>query len=104
MDSSSNIGIKIKITILTVLFVSIFHFSTINISTLTSFGAKPDIGFQDGLSDCQTGTSNAINGHSNAGHHSSEYMEAYKRGLASCSNSGISSSSSSSSNINQGTT
>jgi hypothetical protein len=71
-------------TILTVLFVSIFHSSIINISTLTSYGARPDVGFQDGLSDCQTGTSNAINSHSNAGHHSDEYMEAYNRGLASC--------------------
>jgi hypothetical protein len=96
---SNNIRIKITTTtILTVLFVSIFQSSIINISPLTSFGARPDVGFQDGLSDCQTGTSNAINGHSNAGHHSAEYMEAYKRGLASCSNSG------SSSNINQGIT
>src|SRR3954452_17058479 len=52
-----------------------------------SFGAKSDTGFQDGLSDCQTGTSNAINGHSNAGHHSAAYMDAYNRGLASCNNS-----------------
>jgi|tagenome__1003787_1003787.scaffolds.fasta_scaffold20629562_1 hypothetical protein len=49
-----------------------------------SFGAKSDTGFQDCLSDCQTGTSNAINGHSNAGHHSAAYMDAYNRGLASC--------------------
>ena len=97
MDISNNIQINITTT-LTVLFVSIFLSSIINISTLTSFGARPDVGFQDGLSDCQTGTSNAINGHSNAGHHSAEYMEAYKRGLASCSNSG------SSININQGIT
>jgi hypothetical protein len=98
VDISNNIRIKITTTILTVLFVSLIHSSIINISTLTSFGARPDVGFKDGLSDCQTGTSNAINGHSNAGHHSDEYMAAYKRGLASCSNSG------SNSNINQGIT
>jgi hypothetical protein len=96
MDISNNIQINTITTTLTVLFVSIFLSSIINISTLTSFGARPDVGFQDGLSDCQTGTSNAINGHSNAGHHSAEYMEAYKRGLDSCNISG------SSSNINQG--
>ena len=50
-----------------------------------SFGAKSDTGFQDCLSDCQTGTSNAINGHGDAGHHSAAYMEAYNRGLANCS-------------------
>jgi hypothetical protein len=99
VDISNNILNKTSTTtILTVLFVSIILSSIINISISTSFGARPDVGFQDGLSDCQTGTSNAINGHSNAGHHSAEYMEAYKRGLDSCSNSG------SSSNINQGIT
>ena len=99
MDINNNIRNKTTTTtILTVLFVSIFHSSIINISTLTSYGARPDVGFQDGLSDCQTGTSNAINGHSNAEHHSDEYMAAYKRGLDSCSNSG------SSSDINQGIT
>jgi len=97
VDISNNIQNKTTTTtILTVLFASIFLSSIINISTLTSYGARPDVGFQDGLSDCQTGTSNAINGHSNAEHHSDEYMAAYKRGLASCSNSG------SNSNINQG--
>ena len=55
--------------------------------TLTAFSAKSDIGFQDGLSDCQTGTSNAINGHSNAGHHSAAYKNAYNQGLSSCGNS-----------------
>ena len=53
-------------------------------STFNVYGANADVGFQDGLSDCQTATSNAINGHSNAGHHSATYMDAYKRGLASC--------------------
>jgi|tagenome__1003787_1003787.scaffolds.fasta_scaffold16963903_1 hypothetical protein len=56
--------------------------------TLTAFSAKSDIGFQYGLSDCQTGTSNAINGHSNEGHHSAAYINAYNQGLASCGNSG----------------
>jgi len=63
----------------------------------TVFGAKADVGFQDGLSDCQTGTSDALNGHSNAGHHSAAYMDAYNQGLTSCSNSGSSDASGSSS-------
>lgn len=61
--------------------------------TSTAFAASSDVGFQDGLSDCQTGTSNAINGHSNAGHHSAAYMDAYNRGLASCNGGGPTSSS-----------
>jgi hypothetical protein len=100
VDINNNIRNKTTTTttILTVLFVSIFHSSINNQLTFIAHGARPDVGFQDGLSDCQTGTSNAINGHSNAEHHSDEYMAAYKRGLASCSNSG------SSSDINQGIT
>jgi hypothetical protein len=79
---------------LSTVIIALFIFSMItNPLTLTTFGARSDVGFQDGLSDCQTGTSDAINGHSNAGHHSAAYMEAYNRGLASCntgSNSGTS--------------
>jgi hypothetical protein len=87
---------KSIIKIITFIIVSLFLSSIFNLSTFTSHAARPDVGFQDGLSDCQSGTSNAINSHSNAGHHTAEYMAAYKRGLASCDNSG------SNNNINQG--
>ncbi len=35
-------------------------------STFTAYDARPDVGFQDGLSVCRSGISYAINGHSNA--------------------------------------
>jgi hypothetical protein len=89
---------KNTIQTLAIIITSLVISTVASQSISTAFGASADVGFQDGLSDCQSGTSNAINGHSNAGHHSDEYMAAYKRGLASCSNSG------SNSNINQGVT
>ncbi|MGN6628988.1 MAG: hypothetical protein ACTHKJ_03830 [Candidatus Nitrosocosmicus sp.] len=95
MVSSNNID-KSIIKIIAFIIVSLFLSSIFNLSTFTSHAARPDVGFQDGMSDCQSGTSNAINSHSNAGHHTAEYMAAYKRGLASCDNSG------SNNNINQG--
>lgn len=94
----NNIQNKNTATMLTVLIVSLFLSSIYNQSTFIAHGARPDVGFQDGVSDCQTGTSNAINGHGNAGHHSAAYMEAYNRGLASCG------SSNSNSNTDQGAT
>lgn len=101
MSNSNNLQHQGITTILTVLIVSIFLSSTFNHSTFTSLGATPaNVGFQDGLSDCQSGTSNAINSHSNAGHHSAEYMAAYKRALSSCSKTG----SNINNNVNQGIT
>jgi len=89
---------KNSFSIIIIITISLFLSSTVNQSTLTAHGARPDVGFQDGISDCQSGTSNALNGHSNAGHHSAEYMEAYNRGLTSCGPSG------SNDNANQGVT
>lgn len=101
MSNSNNLQHKSTTTILTVLIISIFLSSTFNQFISLSLGATPaEVGFKDGLSDCQTGTSNAINSHSNAGHHSAEYTAAYKRGLASCNNS----KSNINNNINQGIT
>jgi hypothetical protein len=87
---------KSIIKIITFITIALFLSSIFNLSTFTSYAARPDVGFQDGMSDCQSGTPNAINSHSNAGHHTAEYMAAYKRGLDSCNNSG------SNNNIDQG--
>ena len=76
-----------KVLSLMVIITSLLSSTIATQPISTVFGAKPDVGFQDGLSDCQTGISDALNGHSNAGHHSSAYMEAYNRGLTSCNNS-----------------
>lgn len=85
--NNNNLQNKSITTILTVITIAIIFLSPIfNQPLSTSLGVRPaDVGFQDGLSDCQTGTSNAINGHSNAGHHSAAYIAAYNRGLVSCS-------------------
>jgi hypothetical protein len=83
-----NINQKKKAIQISAVIIASLVLSTIaSQSTFTVYGANSDVGFQDGLSDCQTGTSNAINGHSNAGHHSAPYMDAYNRGLSSCNNS-----------------
>lgn len=42
-------------------------------------------GFRDGCSDAQSGSSAAFNGHSNASHHSADYITGYNQGLSSCS-------------------
>ena len=42
------------------------------------------IGFQDGLKDCRSGSSEHMNSHSNAGHHSSAYIKGYNQGLNNC--------------------
>jgi hypothetical protein len=89
---------KKTIQISAVIIASLVLSTIASQSTFKVYGANSDVGFQDGLSDCQTGTSNAINGHSNAGHHSAAYMDAYNRGLTSCSNSAGSSSSGSDAN------
>ena len=81
MSNFNNKQNKNSFSIIIIITISLFLSSTVNQSTLTAHGARPDVGFQDGISDCQSGTSNALNGHSNAGHHSAEYMEAYNRGL-----------------------
>jgi hypothetical protein len=95
-----NINQKKKTIQISAVIIASLVLSTIaSQSTFTVYGANPDVGFQDGLSDCQTGTSNAINGHSNAGHHSAEYMDAYKRGLTSCNHS-IGSSNGNNANLN----
>ena len=72
---------KIKATIIGILIIGTLM--TVNANGI-AFGVRSDVGFQDGASDCQSGTSNAINGHSNAGSHSTSYMNAYNQGLASC--------------------
>ena len=92
-DSLQNNSITTTVLTVTVLAISFFAIFSQFISTSLS-ATSAEVGFQDGLSDCQTGTSNAINNHPNAGHHSAAYMDAYNRGLASCSKTG--------SNTNQG--
>jgi hypothetical protein len=88
---------SVTTTVLTVMILAISFSPIFSDSISTSFSAtSAEVGFQDGLSDCQSGTSNAINNHPNAGHHSAAYMEAYNKGLASCSKTG--------SNTNQGFT
>ena len=67
---------KNVIGMLTVIIASIIFSMISNPLILTAFAAKSNVGFQDGLSDCQTGISDSINGHRNAGHHSAAYMEA----------------------------
>ena len=44
------------------------------------------VGFQDGLRDCRSGSSDWINSHPNAGHHSADYLQGYQEGLNSCVN------------------
>jgi hypothetical protein len=95
VNNVNNIQNKNTLSIFAIITISLFLSSIINQSIFTAHGARPDVGFQDGVSDCQSRTSNALNSHSNAGHHSAEYMEAYNRGLASCGTS------SSSGNTNQ---
>ncbi|MDQ6724096.1 MAG: hypothetical protein M3Z01_07515 [Thermoproteota archaeon] len=77
--------IKILSSLIVVLFLSI-------VVSQSSFAASDSqnsaIGFQDGLKDCRSGTSNAINGHSNTGHHSASYMQGYNQGLTNCNKSG----------------
>jgi hypothetical protein len=89
---------KNTIQTLAIIITSLVISTVASQSISTAFGASADVGFQDGLSDCQSGTSNAINGHSNAGHHSAAYMEAYNRGLTSCNNSAAGGSNSGNSN------
>ncbi len=78
----TNTNQKKTIKILAAIITSIVLSTIASQSTFAS--SISDVGFQDGLSDCRSGTSDAINGHSNAGHHSAEYMKAYNDGLGSC--------------------
>ena len=78
---------KINFNALIVGILLIGTLLTINTYGIT-FGTRSDVGFQDGLSDFQTGISGAINGHGNTRHHSAAYMNAYQRGLSRCGSSG----------------
>src|SRR6476469_6030656 len=75
---------KNSFSIIIIITISLFLSSTVNQSTLTAHGARPDVGFQDGISDCQSGTSNALNCHNNEGNHSAVYMEENKHRMTRC--------------------
>jgi hypothetical protein len=72
---------KIVLSVLPAIMVILFGATSAH--ALTS-EQRSSVGFQDGLSDCATGTSAKINGASNAGHHTQAYMQGYKEGLNSC--------------------
>lgn len=76
---------QITLAIITTIMIVIM---TTNNSTVYAHSQteqqRNSIGYQDGVSDCQSGTSAMINGASNAGHHTQAYMEGYQRGVNSC--------------------
>ncbi len=88
MDLTITIHSKKTSTKLAAIITAIVLSTLAGQPALKAYGSSSDVGFQDGLSDCRSGTSDALNGHSNAGHHSAAYMQAYNQGLASCNNSG----------------
>ena len=89
MVTNNIIRTKKTINILSSIIAAIFLSTVVSQSAFAASESQNSaIGFQDGLQDCRSGTSNGINGHSNAGHHSASYMQGYNQGLASCNNSG----------------
>jgi hypothetical protein len=89
MVTNNIIRKKKTINILSSIIAAIFLSTIVSQSAFAASESQNSaIGFQAGLQDCRSGTSNGINGHSNAGHHSASYMQGYNQGLASCNNSG----------------
>ncbi len=92
------------IQILSSIIAAIFLSTIVSQSAFSASESQNSaIGFQDGLQDCRSGTSNAINSHSNAGHHSASYMQGYNQGLISCNNSGANVGTGAGGNVGTGT-